>query len=39
MRNELFVDDEGGKVRIIAGKDRKTGQIVFPRPQGAEEED
>lgn len=37
MRNELFVDDQGGRVRIIAGKKRGTGQIVFPLPQGVGE--
>jgi uncharacterized protein len=37
MRNEIFIDDEGGKVRIIAGRKRQSGQIVFPMPQGAGE--
>lgn len=35
MQNEIFVDDGGGKVRIIAGRNRQTGKMVFPIPQGA----
>ena len=39
MSNEIFADDQDGKVRIIAGRSRENGQIVFPLPQGAEEAD
>tara|TARA_R110000824_G_scaffold36393_9_gene113188 strand:+ start:843 stop:1253 length:411 start_codon:yes stop_codon:yes gene_type:complete len=39
MSNEIFADDQDGKVRIIAGRSRENGQIVFPLPQGVEEAD
>jgi len=39
MQNEIFVDDEGGKVRIIAGRNRTTGEAVFPMPLGVLEGD
>jgi uncharacterized OB-fold protein len=39
MKDDIFIRSEGGKVRIVAGKHRQTGQVVFPRPQGAGEED
>ena len=38
-RDDLYSPGEGGKVRIVAGKHRQTGQVVFPIPQGAEEGD
>ncbi|NNM78083.1 DNA-binding protein [Sphingomonas sp. ID1715] len=35
MRNQIFVGDQGGKVHIVAFRNRDTGKIVFPMPQGA----
>lgn len=34
MREEVFVVDQAGKARIVAGKNRTNGQIVFPYPDG-----
>src|SRR3546814_18739862 len=34
MRDEVFVVDQAGKARIVAGKNRTNGQIVFPYPDG-----
>ena len=34
MRDEVFVVDQTGKARIVAGKNRTNGQIVFPYPTG-----
>jgi len=39
IADDIFVGADGGKVRIIAGKHRQTGKVVFPRPQGGEKED
>ncbi len=39
MKDDIFISAERGKARIVAGKHRQTGQVVFPRPQGAEEDD
>jgi len=39
MNDDIFVSAEDGKVRIVAGKHLQTGQLVFPMPQGAEQED
>ena len=39
MANENYVEDEGGKVRIVAGRRRATGEVIFPVPKGAEEAD
>lgn len=35
MSNNLFVVDQAGKARMVAGKNRANGQIVFPFPAGA----
>ena len=34
MREKVFVVDQSGKARIVAGKNRTNGQIVFPYPTG-----
>lgn len=39
MNDDIFVSTQDGKVRIVAGRHLQTGQVVFPRPQGAEQED
>jgi len=39
MNDDIFVSAEDGKVRIIAGRNRTTGKVVFPMPQGVLEGD